>query len=46
MNKEELMILPTPQGTSYCSCLEHCFMFVKLHTRTRRETGRIAHQCV
>ncbi len=27
MNKEELIILPTPQGTSHCSCLEHCFLF-------------------
>ncbi len=26
MNKEELMTLPTPQGTSHCSCLEHCFL--------------------
>ncbi len=25
MNKEELMTLPTLQGTSHCSCLEHCF---------------------
>ncbi len=28
MNKEELMILPTPQGTSHCSCLEHCLLFL------------------
>ncbi len=28
MNKEELTILPTPQGTSHYSCLEHCFLFV------------------
>ncbi len=28
MNKEELMTLPTPQGTSHCSCLEHCFSFL------------------
>ncbi len=27
MNKEELMTLPTRQGTSHCSCLEHCFLF-------------------
>ncbi len=27
MNKEELMILLTLQGTSHCSCLEHCFLF-------------------
>ena len=27
MNKEELMTLPTPQGTSHCSCLQHCFLF-------------------
>ncbi len=27
MNKEELMTLPTLQGTSHCSCLEHCFSF-------------------
>ncbi len=26
MNKEELMTLPV-QGTSHCSCLEHCFLF-------------------
>ena len=26
MNKEELTTLPTPQGTSHCSCLEHCFL--------------------
>ncbi len=26
MNKDELMTLPTPQGTSHCSCLEHCFL--------------------
>ena len=25
MNKEELATLPTLQGTSHCSCLEHCF---------------------
>ncbi len=25
MNKEELTTLPTLQGTSHCSCLEHCF---------------------
>ncbi len=29
MNKEELMTLPTLQGTSHCSCLEHCFLFYK-----------------
>ncbi len=29
MNKEELMTLPTPQGTSHCSCIEHCFLFMK-----------------
>ncbi len=28
MNKEELMTLPTLQGTSHCSCLEHCFLFI------------------
>ncbi len=28
MNKEELITLLTPQGTSHCSCLEHCFLFV------------------
>ncbi len=27
MNKEEFMTLPTPQGISHCSCLEHCFLF-------------------
>ncbi len=27
MNKEELTTLLTPQGTSHCSCLEHCFLF-------------------
>ncbi len=27
MNKEELTTLPTLQGTSHCSCLEHCFLF-------------------
>ncbi len=27
MNKEELKTLLTPQGTSHCSCLEHCFLF-------------------
>ncbi len=27
MNKEELTTLPTLQGTSHCSCLEHCFSF-------------------
>ncbi len=27
MNKEELTTLPMPQGTSHCSCLEHCFLF-------------------
>ena len=27
MNKEELMTLPMLQGTSHCSCLEHCFLF-------------------
>ncbi len=26
-DKEELTTLPTPQGTSHCSCLEHCFSF-------------------
>ncbi len=26
MNKEELMTLPMPQGTSHCSCLEHYFL--------------------
>ncbi len=26
-DKEELMTSPTPQGTSHCSCLEHCFLF-------------------
>ncbi len=26
MNKEELTTLLTPQGTSHCSCLEHCFL--------------------
>ena len=26
MNKEELTTLPMPQGTSHCSCLEHCFL--------------------
>ncbi len=26
MNKEESTTLPTPQGTSHCSCLEHCFL--------------------
>ncbi len=26
MNKEELTTLPTLQGTSHCSCLEHCFL--------------------
>ena len=30
MNKEELTTLPTPQGTSHCSCLEHCFLFFSL----------------
>ncbi len=30
MNKEETTVLPTPQGTSHCSCLEHCFLFEKL----------------
>ncbi len=29
MNKEELMTLPTPQGTSHCSCLEHWFLFLQ-----------------
>ena len=28
MNKEELITLPMPQGTSHCGCLEHCFLFV------------------
>ncbi len=28
MNKEEFIILPMPQGTSHCSCLEHCFLLV------------------
>ncbi len=27
MNKEELMTLLTRQGTSHCSCLEHCILF-------------------
>ncbi len=27
MNKEELTTLLTPQGTSHCDCLEHCFLF-------------------
>ncbi len=27
-DKEELMTLPMLQGTSHCSCLEHCFLFV------------------
>ncbi len=27
MNKEELTTLLTPQGSSHCSCLEHCFLF-------------------
>ncbi len=26
-DKEESTTLPTPQGTSHCSCLEHCFLF-------------------
>ena len=29
INKEELMTLPMPQGTSHCSCLEHCLLFRK-----------------
>ncbi len=28
MNKEELTALPTLQGTSHCSCIEHCFLFM------------------
>ncbi len=28
MNKEGFMTLPMPQGTSHCSCLEHCFLFL------------------
>ncbi len=28
MNKEEFMTSPTPQGTSQCSCLEHCFLLL------------------
>ncbi len=28
MNKAELT-LPTPQGTSHCSCFEHCFLLCK-----------------
>ena len=33
MNKEELMTLLPLQGTSHCSCLEHCFSFFypKMH---------------
>ncbi len=31
MSKEELTTLSMPQGTSHCSCLEHCFLFV-LHS--------------
>ncbi len=31
MNKEELMTLLMPQGTSHCSCLEHCFLFYMHH---------------
>ncbi len=30
MNKEELMTLAMLQGTSHCSCLEHCFLFVQM----------------
>ncbi len=29
MNEEELTTLSTLQGTSHCSCLEHCFSFHK-----------------
>ena len=31
-DKEELTTLPTPQGTSHCSCLEHCFLFYEQKT--------------
>ena len=27
INKEELTTLRAPQGTSHCSCHEHCFLF-------------------
>ncbi len=37
MNKEELTTLPTLQGTSHCSCLEHCFSFCL--RRRRGSTG-------
>ncbi len=30
MNKEELRTLLMPQGTSHCSCLEHCFLFIEM----------------
>ncbi len=33
MNKEELTTtLPMLQGTSHCSCLEHCFSFSEFAT--------------
>ncbi len=45
MNKEELMTLTTPHGTSHCSCLEHCFLFVwDLDTKiVDAEKNRVKH---
>ena len=39
MNNEELTTLPTPQGTSHCSCLEHCFLFI--HNTGANHVGKL-----
>ncbi len=37
-DKEELTTLPMLQGTSHCSCVEHCFLLV--HVVALRRTTR------
>ncbi len=44
MNKEELMTLLTPQGTSHCSCLEHCFLFATAVRLPLHNTKSAKHQ--
>ncbi len=40
MNKEELMTLLTPQGTSHCSCLEHSCLFMDMVMGTSVYIGK------
>ncbi len=42
MNKEELTTLPMLQGTSHCSCLEHCFLLIEWDLETRKSKQKCA----